>query len=352
MTADLHENPLNHSLHSGSCSCSQKNTSGGGRHIAELIPEAYEKIIKSASLGNGISGIPSGFASLDKLTSGWQNGELIAIGGRPGMGKTAFILSILKQMTVDNHVPAMLFSLEMNERQITNRLISCVCEIPCEKIKNGQLAPYEWGQLDYKLKELYNAPLYIDTPAALTIEELCQKAANAVKEHGVKLIVIDYLQLLYQKIGYTESRYIELNYFTRRLKSLAKELDIPIIITSQLNRETEKRGGLNSSRPQLSDLRDSGTICDDSDIVCFIHRPEYYHIYQDEQGNDLHGIAECYIAKHRNGPLGKVLLHFQKECACFHPIELFKKMKQAILSSRISPSGHSPFDTPLPDVPF
>ena len=160
---------------------------------------------------------------------------------------------MLKRMTVDNHIPAMLFSLEMNECQIANRLLSCVCEIPCEKLKKGLLAPYEWGQLDYKIKELNDTPLYIDTAAALTIEELCQKAQNAIKEYGVGLIVIDYLQLLYQKIAYSESRYTELNYFTRRLKSLAKELNIPIIITSQLNRETERRGGLNGGRPQLSD---------------------------------------------------------------------------------------------------
>lgn len=352
MITDFHDNLLNHSHPSDSYDHSQESTSNGIWRIAKLIPEAFEKIVKSASHGSGISGIPSGFDSLDQLTAGWQNGELIAIGGRPGMGKTAFILSMLKRITVDNHIPAMLFSLEMNEYQIANRLLSCVCKIPCEKLKKGLLAPYEWGQLDYKIKELNDAPLYLDTAAALTIEELCQKAQNAVKEYGVGLIVIDYLQLLYQKIPYSESRYTELNYFTRRLKSLAKELNIPIIITSQLNRETERRGGLNGGRPQLSDLRDSGTICDDCDMVCFIHRPEYYHIYQDEQGYDLHGVAEFQIAKQRNGTLGKILLHFREEYACFYPIEQQKEMKQAVRPSRISPSEQPPFNFPIPDAPF
>lgn len=289
----------------------------GIKKIEFLLPESYHLLEEAASRTDGISGIPSGFKYLDKMTSGWQNGELIAIGARPSMGKTAFVLSMLKNMAIDFKIPVMLFSLEMNEVQVTNRMIVNVCEIPGEKIKNGQLAPYEWGQLDYKMKELKDAPLYIDATPYLKIENLCKKAEEAVKGLGVKIIVIDYIQLLYNEIKYTDNRYLELNYFTRRLKSLAKELDIPIIITSQLNRDLEAREGIDGKRPQLTDLCDSGTICDDCDMVLFLHRPDYYKIYQDDKGNDLRGMAEVIIAKHRNGAVGDVLLKFKGEFARF-----------------------------------
>lgn len=291
------------------------------KKLDSVLSESHQILEREAARIDGISGIPSGFKILDKMTSGWQNGELIAIGARPAMGKTAFVLSMLKNITVDFQIPTMIFSLEMNERQIGTRLIANVCNIAGEKIKNGLLAPYEWAQLDYKIKELKEAPLYIDTTPALKIEDLCKKAAEAVEKKGVKLIVIDYIQLLYNEIKYTDNRYLELNYFTRRLKTLAKELDIPIIITSQLNRDLETREYIDGKRPQLKDLRDSGTICDDCDLVLFIHRPEYYKIFQDTNGNDLHGMAEIIIAKHRNGAVGDILLRFKAEFARFQNLD-------------------------------
>lgn len=294
------------------------------KEIKELnaaVADAYGYIIKASKNPDGISGVPSGFIELDKLTSGWQNGELIAIGARPAMGKTAFISSMLKQITVDYKTPALLFSLESNAQQVAHRMMANICEIPNEKIKSGQLADDEWQQLDYKLRDLLDAPLYIDDTPSLRIENLCDKAKESVEKYGIKIIVIDYLQLLYNEVKYYENRYLELNYFTRRLKTLAKELNIPIIITSQLNRELEKRDGEEGKRPQLSDLRDSGTICDDCDMVCFIYRPEYYKIYTSSDGTDLRGISEIIIAKHRNGVTGNVHLRFTGEYARFQNIE-------------------------------
>lgn len=278
--------------------------------ISDVLPKTLELLYNVSSRTNGISGIPSGFIKLDKITSGWQNGELIAIGARPAMGKTAFILSMVKNISVDMKIPVVIFSLEMNNIQLINRIISNVCEIHGEKLKSGILAPHEWVKLENRIKAIEDSPLYIDASSDLTIEKLCEKAKDSVEKNGVKLIVIDYIQLLYNNIKYTDNRYLELNYFTRRLKGLAKELNIPIIITSQLNRDIEKRVVNDSLRPQLTDLRDSGTICDDCDMVCFIHCPEYFHIYQDEKRQDLHGIAEFIIAKNRNGAVADVLLKF------------------------------------------
>ncbi len=289
--------------------------------VSDILPEAFEFLYNASSRTDGISGIPSGFEKLDRITSGWQNGELIAIGARPAMGKTAFVLSMVKNIAIDMNFPVSIFSLEMNEVYLVNRLMSNVCEIHGEKLRSGLLAPYEWTKLENKRKEIEDAPLYIDASPNLTIEKLCQKAKENVEKNGVKLIFIDYLQLLYNNVKYTENRYLELNYFTRRLKSLAKELNIPIIITSQLNRDIEKRVGYDSLCPQLTDLRDSGTICDDCDMVCFIHRPEYFHIYQDEKGRDLHGIAEFIIAKNRNGVIANVLLKFCGEYSRFENLE-------------------------------
>lgn len=285
--------------------------------INPMISEAYTLIQRAAKRTDGVSGLATGFTKLDKMTSGWQNGELITIGARPGMGKTSFVLSMLKNMTVNFKIPVALFSLEMNNLQLINRLLTNVCDIPNEKIKSGQLAAYEWQQLEYKLKDILDAPFYVDNTPICKIDELCRKAYYLVKEKKVKLIVIDYIQLLYNNIKYSDNRYLELNYFTRRLKSLAKELNIPIIVTSQMNRGIESREGIEGKRPQLMDLRDSGTLCDDSDIVVFIHRPEYYKIFQDDRGNDLRGMAEIIIAKQRNGAVGDVLLRFKGEYCRF-----------------------------------
>lgn len=332
--------------------------------INPVIDEAYKMIQKAAARTDGLSGLESGFTKLDKLTSGWQNSDLITIGARPAMGKTAFILSMLKNMAVNFKTPVALFSLEMSSVQIVNRLMTNVCEVPSEKIKSGQMASYEWQQLDYKLKDLLDAPFYVDDTPICKMEDLCQKAHYLVKEKGVKLIAIDYIQLLYNNIKYSDNRYLELNYFTRRLKSLAKELNIPILVVSQMNRNIESREGMDGKYPQLTDLRDSGTLCDDSDMVIFIHRPEYYKIFQDDRGNDMRGMAEIIIAKHRNGALGKILLRFKGEFCRFSnpeedmiipmPGELTGMMmdssmpKNMLPSSEKNPFGEMGSEGPLP----
>ena len=197
----------------------------------------------------------------------------------------------------------------MSNVQLVNRLISNVCEIPSEKIKSGQLADYEWQQLDYKLRDLIDAPLYVDDTPSLSVFELRTKARRLVREHGVKVIIIDYLQLMNASGMSFGSRQEEVSTISRSLKGLAKELNIPIIALSQLNRGVENREGADGKRPQLSDLRESGAIEQDADMVCFIHRPEYYKIYELD-GKDMRGMAEIIIAKHRNGAVGDVTLRF------------------------------------------
>mgnify|MGYP001219950427 CR=1 FL=1 len=292
------------------------------KKIGDFMQSAFDKLVNAGSTINGISGIPSGFKALDKITSGWQDGDLIAIGGRPGMGKTSFILSMIKNIVVDNKIPTMLFSPCMSPQNIVNRILFNMCLIPIDRIQNGMLEPYEWGCIDSNINILNECSLFIDSSPILKIDDLCKKAKEAVIGNGVRIIFIDYLQMLYQEVQYSDNRYLELNYFTRRLKSLARELEIPIIVTSQLNRDIEKRGdcGYIYNRPQLTDFRDSGTICDDCDIAMFIHRPEYYHEYTDDLGNDMHGVAEIIFAKFRNGPLIDCRLKYIQKFGRFEDI--------------------------------
>lgn len=215
-----------------------------------------------------------------------------------------------------------MFSLEMSNVQLVNRLLVNVCEIPGEKIKSGRLLPYEWSQLGYKMRSLYGAPFYVDDTPSLSVFELRTKARRLVRDYGVQMIIIDYLQLMNASGMTYNSRQEEVSTISRSLKGLAKELNIPIIALSQLNRSVEQRASStpdspDSKRPQLSDLRESGAIEQDADMVLFIHRPEYYKIYQDEAGRDLRGKAEIIIAKHRNGAVGSVLLKFRGEYARF-----------------------------------
>lgn len=300
---------------------SQQNMKKDYTQINPVIKEAYDLLQKAATRTDGLSGLASGFHALDKMTSGWQNSDLIIIAARPGMGKTAFVLSMTKNIAVDSKVPVALFSLEMSNVQLVNRLIVNVCEITGDKIKSGQLAPYEWGQLDYKINDLYDAPLYVDDTPSLSVFELRTKARRLVREHNVRLIIIDYLQLMNASGMSFGSRQEEVSTISRSLKGLAKELNIPIIALSQLNRGLENRQGDEGKRPQLSDLRESGAIEQDADMVCFIHRPEYHKIYQDANGNDLREMAEIIIAKHRNGAVGNVVLRFKSEYARFQNLD-------------------------------
>ncbi len=315
---------------------SQRNVKKDVTQINPVIKEALNLLSIAANRPEGLSGLQTGFNDLDKITSGWQNSDLVIIAARPAMGKTAFVLSMAKNMSVSYNFPVALFSLEMSNVQLVNRLIVNTCEIAGEKIKNGRLEPYEWEQLDYKIKELYDAPLFIDDTPSLSVFELRTKARRLVREYGVKMIIIDYLQLMNASGMNYGSREQEVSMISRSLKGLAKELNIPIIALSQLNRGVEGRTGAEGKRPQLSDLRESGAIEQDADMVCFIHRPEYYKILEDDQGNDLRGLAEIIIAKHRNGATGDVRLRFKSEFARFQNIDDEYNLNGAEFVSRFS----------------
>lgn len=295
---------------------SQKNLKKDYTQIDPVIARVYENLQKAAARTDGLSGLSTGFDKIDRITSGWQNSDLIIIAARPAMGKTAFVISMMRKMAVDMKQPVAMFSLEMSNEQLVQRLMVNVCEISGEKLRSGNLAPHEWGQLDSRVTMLYDAPIFVDDTPSLSIFELRTKARRLVREHNVKVIMIDYLQLMNASGMNFGSRQEEVSTISRSLKGLAKELQIPIIALSQLNRSVENREGNEGKRPQLSDLRESGAIEQDADIVCFIHRPEYYKIYEDN-GRDLRGVAQFIIAKHRNGTVGDVNLKFQAEFVRF-----------------------------------
>ena len=253
-------------------------------------------------------GMSTGFERLDEVLGGLVEGTLVTIGGRTGMGKTAFAFNLLRNLSIEKKISTLYISLESTEQLCTNMLIACTLNIKYRGLLSSQLVVEEWEKIDKELSKIANAPVYLDTKSTYTIDDICKTVEESVQEHQVKVVFIDYLQLIFAKTGFTENRYLELNYITRRLKALAKEFNITIVLLSQLNRnaEDEKR---HDHRPVLTDLRDSGTICDDSDVVCFVHRPEYYHIYQDDKGNDMHNVALIIVAKNRLGNTGEALLY-------------------------------------------
>ncbi|MDR2520848.1 MAG: replicative DNA helicase [Bacteroidales bacterium OttesenSCG-928-I14] len=295
---------------------SQQNIKKDFTHVAPIIRNAINVMKEVAKRSDNLTGLSSGFIDLDKITFGWQNSDLIIIAGRPSMGKTAFVLSMMKNIGVTYNIPIAIFSLEMSNIQLINRLIVDVTEIDSNVIKSGKLQPYEWLQLEKKIKVLYDSPIFVDDTPSLSVFEFRTKARRLVKEQNVKCVIIDYLQLMNASGISFSNREQEVSIISRSLKSLAKELNIPIIALSQLNRNVESRAArdsLEAKRPQLSDLRESGAIEQDADVVCFIHRPEKYNIFEDAMGNDLRGKAEIVIAKHRNGSTGSVMLSFKRE---------------------------------------
>lgn len=292
--------------------------------ISDVISTAIDKIEEAAKKEDNLSGVPSGFVSLDRITSGWQPSDLIIIAARPSMGKTAFILSMSRNMAVNHKVPIVIFSLEMSVLQLVNRLIAAETELSSEKLRSGKLAEYEWEQLDIKTKNLNDAPIFVDDTPAIGIFELRAKCRRLKTQYGLKMVVIDYLQLMSGTPETRGNREQEVSTISRGLKAIAKELDVPIIALSQLNRSVEMRSG--NKRPQLSDLRESGAIEQDADIVCFIHRPEKYGFLEDENGNSTVGLAELIIAKHRNGAVTDVKLRFRNELAKFEEFDIDELM--------------------------
>jgi len=287
--------------------------------VGQVIEDAIDRLKKFADKSNGgVTGVPSGFTELDKVTAGWQKSDLIIIAARPAMGKTAFVLSMAKNMGVLGH-PVAIFSLEMSNVQLVNRLIMNVCSIEGSKLRSGNLSRDDWSALDRNISQLQNAPIYVDDTPGLSIFELRSKARRLVREKGVECIIIDYLQLMSagQKM---QSRELEVSTISRSLKGLAKELDIPIIALSQLNRSLEGRAGVEGKVPQLSDLRESGAIEQDADMVCFIHRYDYfYRNGERSEGYDPTEVGKGHIiiAKHRNGATTDVKLRFEKVYAKF-----------------------------------
>ena len=289
-----------------------------------LINEAIGQIQEASKREDNLSGVPSGFTKLDRITSGWQKSDLIIIAGRPSMGKTAFVLSMTRNIAVEHKRPVAFFSLEMASIQLVNRLIVSETELPSHRIRNGRLEEYQWKQLDYQIKNLVDAPIFIDDTPAISIFELRAKCRRLKVQHDIQLIVVDYLQLMTGTGDTRGSREQEVSTISRALKSMAKELKTPVIALSQLNRSVELRAG--NKRPQLSDLRESGAIEQDADLVIFIHLPEKYDLFDDGEGNSLIGIAEIIVAKHRNGPVGQLQLRFKDEFAKFVELDALQPL--------------------------
>jgi replicative DNA helicase len=290
--------------------------------MSTLIKGALDNIEILRQKEDGLSGVPSGFSKLDRVTSGWQKSDLIIVAARPGMGKTAFALTMARNIAITHETAIGFFSLEMSSEQLVSRLIASEAELSASKLRKGDLQDFEMVQLHEKIKQLSEAQIYIDDTPALTIFELRAKARRLVKNHNVGIIVIDYLQLM-SAGGKAGNREQEISTISRSLKGIAKELKIPVIALSQVNRGVESRTGVGSKRPMLSDLRESGAIEQDADIVTFIYRPEYYKIYEWDNGDDSRSQAEIIIAKHRNGALENVRLKFTPEFAKFSDIDYF-----------------------------
>ena len=291
----------------------QQNLNRSFEHLGSLALQAQKQWEIISQREEGLSGCPTGFTELDKITGGWQNSDLIILAARPGMGKTAFTLALGRNAAIDFKRPVAIFSLEMSNLQLTQRLISMESEISGSKLRNAQLAEYEWQQLHTTVEKLSDVPIYVDDTPAINIFELRAKCRRLKMQHDIQLIIIDYLQLMSgapdQKRGNREQ---EISSISRSLKGMAKELDVPVIALSQLSRAVETRGGV--KRPQLSDLRESGAIEQDADLVLFIYRPEYYDL---DEPTLPKGLAEIIIAKHRNGALGTVNLRFVNKFAKF-----------------------------------
>lgn len=323
---------------------SQGNLKRSAETAQNLVIQAKKRIEEIAKT-EGMSGIPSGFDKLDKLTSGWQPSDLIIVAARPGMGKTALTLSMARNMAVNSNIPVAFFSLEMSSVQLITRLISSETGLSSEKLRTGKLEKHEWEQLNVKVKTLEKAPLFIDDTPSLSIFDLRAKARRLASQHGIKIIMVDYLQLMTaggsQKGG--GNREQEISTISRNLKALAKELEIPVIALSQLSRAVETRGG--SKRPILSDLRESGAIEQDADIVSFIYRPEYYKIdeWDDEERTPTDGQAEFIVAKHRNGGLENIRLKFIGNQGKFDNLDDFDSPFE--FQSKMNANEENPFIT-------
>ncbi|PHQ60771.1 MAG: hypothetical protein COC08_06870 [Maribacter sp.] len=318
--------------------------------LRDLLRESKKRIEESA-ISDNLSGVPSGFSELDKLTYGWQSSELITIGGRAGMGKTSFALTMARNIAVDNNIPIKFFSIESSCASVVNKLISLETKLSLGKLKSGSLEKHELEQLNVHTKRLEKAPLYIDDTQAISIEKLVLKIRQAYENEEIRIVIIDYLQLIEidDKNVKASNREQCVSIIVKKLKAISKELSIPIVLISQLNRALEERGG--SKRPILYDLRDSGAIEDDSDIVGFLYRPEYYKIdeWDDDERTPTQGQAELIIAKNRNGGLDNIRLEFIQHLGMFDNLVEFNSPFE--FQTKLNNGNENPFITKnLPNI--
>ncbi len=300
----------------GLFSVSEANLRRSFEDMPSLIKQAISDIESAKNSDSSFRGVPSGYTALDRVTTGWQKSDLIILAARPAMGKTALALSMARNIAVEYKKPVAVFSLEMSAVQLVTRLISSETELPASKLRKGDLAEYEWHQLNSKIHSLTDAKIFIDDTPALSIFELRAKCRRLKQQHDIQMVFVDYLQLMTLGRDTRGNREQEISTISRSLKALAKELNVPVLTLSQLSRAVETRPG-GSRRPILSDLRESGAIEQDADIVMFIYRPEYYGIEQFDDGQSSKGVAEIIIAKHRNGPTADVRLRFVDRFAKF-----------------------------------
>ncbi|MBD0338696.1 MAG: replicative DNA helicase [Thermoleophilia bacterium] len=288
---------------------SQSRVSGEFSHIEDLLKESFERITALYEAGAELTGTPSGFRDLDRITSGFQPGNLIIVAARPSMGKSALALCVAANVAVRHEIPVALFTLEMSKAEVTQRLMCSEAKVESQRLRTGKLAADDWPRLTAACDKLAKAPIFVDDTGSITMMELRSKARRLKsREHDLGLIVVDYLQLMTSGTN-PENRVQEVSQISRQLKVLARDLDVPILALSQLSRAVEQR---HDKRPILSDLRESGSIEQDSDVVMFIYRDEYYNEESDQQG-----LAEVHVAKHRNGPTGSEKLSFLKRYAKF-----------------------------------
>lgn len=294
---------------------SETNLRRNYQGMNELVMKTLERIEEIRGQDSSVTGIPSGLRELDQMTAGWQKSDLVIVAARPSMGKTALTLTLARNAAMRFNEPVAFFSLEMAAVQLVQRMVCSEAELDQQKVRTGRLEDYEWNQLISRIGNLSKAPLYIDDTPALSIWDLRAKCRRLKAEKGIGMVIIDYLQLMSGNAGKSGNREQEIAGISRALKEMAKELDVCMIALSQLSRAVESRGG--DKRPILSDLRESGSIEQDADMVMFIYRPEYYGFETDDEGNPTTNMAELIIAKQRNGPVGSVKLQFVKNYGKF-----------------------------------
>jgi len=300
---------------------SQRRLRGGFQHINPILVETFERLDRIHSKPGSVTGVPSGLLDLDEITSGFQQGELIVVAGRPGMGKTALALTILRNAAIDHKIPVGMFSLEMANHQLAQRLLTAEARVDSHLARTGKLSREQWQKLSLSVGDLAKAPIHLDDTPAISVLELRAKARRLKTEKDIGLLAVDYMQLMQGPKG-AESRQQEISIISRSLKALAKELDIPVLALSQLSRAVENRS---DHRPQLSDLRESGAIEQDADVVIFLYRPFLYTRDEDDRGK-----AQIIVAKQRNGPTGTVDVTFIDRFARFENVAPFAEVEAEV----------------------